>query len=132
MPPLLGRAARRNGSCCGAAPGIDCADYARTKHQQRQAEKRAWKRDDDGVAPTPARPMGQDGWMCLTTEPAADVRRLAARIEALARWIREDMDAGEPERAEANAVAAIDAAVVVRELLGTMCHSGDRVRQLIA
>lgn len=70
--------------------------------------------------------------MCQTPEPAADVRRLAARIEALARWIREDIDAGEPERAEANAVAAIDVAVVVRELLGTMCNSDERVRQLIA
>lgn len=49
MPPLLGRAARRNGSCCGAAPGIDCADYSRTKHQQRQAERRCWRREEADV-----------------------------------------------------------------------------------
>jgi hypothetical protein len=52
MPPLLGRAARRQGSCCGH--DRDCDDWSaahkdwpETRRQQRQAEKRAWRLQED-------------------------------------------------------------------------------------
>jgi hypothetical protein len=58
--------------------------------------------------------------------------RLSERVETLARWVREDVDAGDYARAETNAVAAIDAAVAMRELIGGMATGHERVKQLIA
>jgi hypothetical protein len=44
---MLGRAADRHGSCCGGPPGLDCADYSKSKHQQRRIERRQWRREAD-------------------------------------------------------------------------------------
>lgn len=68
----------------------------------------------------------------MCRKPADDARRLASRVEALGRFVREDLDAGDLERAEASAVAAIDAAAALRELLGGMCAGHAKVAQLIA
>jgi hypothetical protein len=50
--PMLNRAADRNGSCCGAPSGLDCADYSKTRHQQRRIEKREWRREELAEAKT--------------------------------------------------------------------------------
>lgn len=47
MPPMLGRAADRHGSCCGGPPGIDCADFYKGKKAQRYHEGRQWQREQD-------------------------------------------------------------------------------------
>lgn len=51
--PMLGRAADRHGSCCGAPPGIDCSDYGLTKGAQRRYEDRRWRREEDMDEETP-------------------------------------------------------------------------------
>lgn len=55
MPPMLGRAADRHGSCCGGPPGIDCADYSSTRRIQRKYEKRQWQREEAVVESTTVR-----------------------------------------------------------------------------
>lgn len=70
--------------------------------------------------------------MCQTPEPAADVQRLAARIKTLAQWVIEDVDAGDIECAEQNAVALIDAAAKARQALGAMTSGREQVARLIA
>jgi hypothetical protein len=61
---MLGRAAVRHGSCCGAPPGLDCTDYAKSKHAQRQVEKRQWRREasEVDVGETGAELNGDDQW----------------------------------------------------------------------
>lgn len=89
MPPILGRAADRHGSCCGRPPGIDCADYYKGKKAQRYHEERQWKREQervesyrDGMDPEPdrteaaSRPSPE--W-----ERAAAVMPLLERVETI-------------------------------------------------
>jgi hypothetical protein len=62
--PMAGRAANRHGSCCGAPPGIDCADYSKTVKDQRHIEDAWWQRTEVPQPAVPAVP-GEDPSDCL-------------------------------------------------------------------
>lgn len=66
-----------------------------------------------------------------TIDHAADARRLAERAATHAAWVVEDLDSGDVDRAEANAVAAIGALAEARELIGAMAMGRVRVAKLI-